>query len=98
MTVERIENGSELQLILHGQVDTQTSPVFEAEIRDLSPFGRLVVDFSDVPYVSSAGLRVLLLSRKALKERENLVLRGVNSDVLAVLDMTGFSDIMTVER
>ena len=55
----------------------------------------VVIDCTDLKYISSAGLRVLLIIKKSLQENE-LILHNVNEPVMDILDTTGFSDLLTV--
>ena len=54
-------------------------------------------DFSEVEYISSAGLRVLLAAQKVMNRQGSMKLIGVNSEVMEVFEITGFSDILTIE-
>ena len=58
----------------------------------------LVLDFTGLEYISSAGLRVLLAAQKVMNRQGKMVLRGVNSTITEVLEITGFVDILTVEE
>ncbi len=58
----------------------------------------LVLDFTGLEYISSAGLRVLLAAQKVMNKQGKMVLRGVNSTITEVLEITGFVDILTVEE
>ena len=55
----------------------------------------MVIDCTDLKYISSAGLRVLMIIKKALPENE-LILHNVNEPIMDILDTTGFSDLFTV--
>lgn len=83
---------------LCGRIDSNNAPALEAEIMDQLK-GRndlpVVMDASDLEYISSAGLRVLLRVRKS---HPDLTIMNVNSDVYEILDMTGFTEMMTVEK
>lgn len=58
----------------------------------------LVLDFTGLEYISSAGLRVLLAAQKVMNKQGKMVLRGVNSTIMEVLEITGFVDILTIEE
>ena len=59
---------------------------------------KVIFDFSDLEYISSAGLRVLLNAQKVMDEKDSKVkVLGANEDVLEVFDVTGFIDIMDIE-
>jgi anti-anti-sigma factor len=87
-----------LQIKLCGRVDSITAPAFlkawEEEAKT-DKVDSVVIDCTDLKYISSAGLRVLLIIKKSLQENE-LILHNVNEPVMDILDTTGFSDLLTV--
>ncbi len=93
MTSERKLEGGELTLILHGEINSVTSPDFERAIGDVADIHRLVLDFADVAYISSAGLRVLMKTKREIGERE-FKLINLTTEVRDVLDITGSSKIL----
>ena len=99
MTIEKKQDGTMLTLSLKGRLDTTTSPQLEAELRQgLNGVSDLVFDFSDLEYISSAGLRVLLSAQKTMNTQGTMVIRKVNSVVMDVFEVTGFSDFLTIEE
>ncbi len=98
MTIEKIQNGAELTLVLNGRLDTTTAPMLEAELKQtISSVNKLTLDFENVAYLSSAGLRVLLAAQKVMNKQGEMVLKNVNDEVMEVFDITGFVDILTIE-
>lgn len=98
MTIEKNMNNEELTLKVIGRLDTITAPDLEKEITGgLDGVKSLVFDFSALEYISSAGLRVLLLAAKTMKSKGTMVVRNVNEIVKEVFDVTGFSDMLTIE-
>lgn len=98
MTIEKMKNGSKLTLALTGRLDTATAPQLEAQLKaDLPGIGLLVLDFASLDYLSSAGLRVLLAAQKAMNKQGEMIVRNVNDTIREVFDITGFSDILTIE-
>ena len=98
MTIEKTLNGSEAVLALAGRLDTMTAPELEAELKTLlDSVNSLTLDFEKLDYISSAGLRVLLSAHKALAKKGGLKIAHVNEIVQEVFDVTGFSDILTIE-
>ena len=90
--------GSALTIALIGRLDTTTSPELEREIKsDISEVTELFFDFTELEYISSAGLRVLLAAQKIMNKQGRMVIRHVSEAVLEVFDITGFSDILTIE-
>lgn len=79
-------------------MDTMTSPEVEKVLKgELGDAKTLVFDFSDLEYISSAGLRVLLSAQKVMSRQGKMVVRNVNDTVMDVFTVTGFSDILTIE-
>ena len=98
MTIEKIINGAELTLNVVGRLDTATAPQLEAEVNaNLAGVTKLVFDFSGLEYLSSAGLRVLLQSQKAMNKQGEMVVRNVNETVSEIFEVTGFADVLTIE-
>ena len=98
MQITYQKNGGELTIAPVGRLDTQTAPELEKILEDNLPgMTSVIFDLAELTYTSSAGLRVLLKARKAVKQRENIRLIRVCEDVREILDMTGFTELMTVE-
>lgn len=99
MTLGKKVNGTELVFVLEGRIDTTTAPSIEAELKD-SVEGKtlLIFDFAGVEYISSAGLRVLLSAQKIMNGQGEMKIRNVNSAIMEVFDITGFTDILTIEN
>lgn len=98
MTITKNLNGTTLTLALEGRLDTTTAPQLEAEVKDsLTGVSELILDFTSLEYISSAGLRVVLSAQKAMNKQGRMVVRGVNEYVMEVLEVTGFADILTIE-
>ena len=89
-------NGSELNVALKGRLDTTTAPQLEGELV-LDGVTDLVLDFAELDYISSAGLRVLLAAQKIMNKQGSMVIRNVNETIMEVFEITGFADILTVE-
>ena len=98
MTIEKKINGEEVTLIVSGRLDTQTAPELETELDAvLSGLKELTFDMTNLEYVSSAGLRVILKAQKAMNAQGSMKLIGVNDSIMEVFDITGFLDILTIE-
>ena len=98
MTIEKTMNGTALTIALAGRLDTMTAPDLEAELgRSLPDAESLVLDFSNLDYISSAGLRVLLSAHKAMSAKGGMKITHVNEIVREVFDVTGFSDILFID-
>ena len=98
MTIHKAMNGSSLTLTIEGRLDTTTSPMLEAEMKSsINGVTELILDFAALEYVSSAGLRVLLAAQKVMNKQGTMILRHVGETVMDVFEVTGFSDILTIE-
>ena len=98
MTIQQIKNENALTVALEGRLDTMTAPELEAELnQSLSAADSLVLDFSKLDYISSAGLRVLLSAHKIMSGKGGMKVTHVNEIVQEVFDVTGFADILTIE-
>ena len=98
MTINKNKSGSTLTIALEGRLDTTTAPDLEKEIKvSLDGVTELVMDFSKLDYISSAGLRVLLSAHKAMSKQGAMKVTNVNEMVMEVFEVTGFSDILTIE-
>ena len=92
------KDNTALTIFVSGRVDTMTAPDFEKAIFDnIDGITELTLDLKDMPYTSSAGLRVLLKAHKAMAAHGGMKLINVCEEVMEVLEMTGFADIMTIE-
>lgn len=81
-----------------GRLDTMTAAEFEQElVASLDAAKKLVLDLSDVAYISSAGLRVLLKVQKLMASKDGMKVTGANTMVMEVFVITGFADILTIE-
>ncbi len=98
MTIEKKVNGSELSVTLTGRLYTTTAPELEAALKEsLDGVENLILDFTGLEYLSSAGLRVLLAAQKTMNKQGSMVIRNVNDTIQEVFEITGFADILTVE-
>ena len=98
MDIKKTKNDTTLKLAIQGRIDTTTAPQLEAELRsDIDGVTELYLDFTGVEYISSAGLRVLLSAQKLMSRQGKMVLSHVNESVMEVFEVTGFSDILTIE-
>lgn len=98
MTIDKKLNGKKLEVALTGRLDTVTAPDLEAALKEEMPAAdSLVLDFSALDYISSAGLRVLLSAHKTMSPKGGMKVTHVNEIVREVFDVTGFSDILSIE-
>ena len=86
-----------LLVTVSGRLDTTTAPQLEQELNaSLDDVTELVLDFTELEYLSSAGLRVLLGAQKRMNQQGSMVVRNVNQVIMEVFDITGFSGILTI--
>ncbi len=98
MTIQKTKEGSALNIALEGRLDTVTAPDLETELKkEMADAESLVLDFSKLDYISSAGLRVLLSAHKTMAGKKGMKITHVNEIVQEVFDVTGFADILTIE-
>lgn len=98
MEIKSTQNGNELVIAVSGRLDTATAPVLEAELKEsLNGVKKLVLDFGTLEYLSSAGLRVILSTQKVMNKQGEMVVRNVNATIAEIFEVTGFSDILTIE-
>ena len=99
MTIEEVKMGDRIQLNIQGKVDTMTAPeLHSAILKAFQKSSNVIANFSEVRYVSSAGLRALLIGMKTAKSKGgSFVLTNVSDDVKDVFKVTGFANILTIE-
>lgn len=98
LNIEKKTNASELAVALSGRLDTTTAPELEATLRDsLDGVTTLRIDMKALEYISSAGLRVLLSAQKAMNKQGEMKITHVNETIMEIFEVTGFSDILTIE-
>ncbi|MBQ8435927.1 MAG: STAS domain-containing protein [Oscillospiraceae bacterium] len=98
MTIDKKTNGTELEMTLTGRLDTTTAPMFEAEITNsISSVEKLVLNFENLDYISSAGLRVVLSAQKIMNNQGKMIIRNVGDGIMEIFEITGFLDILTIE-
>ena len=98
MEIRKTLNGNHLTVAVDGRLDTSTSPSLERELK--ASYGgveKLTLDLTNLEYVSSAGLRVLLSAHKAMNNKGGMKITHVNEIVREVFDVTGFTDILNIE-
>lgn len=96
-----IEEKENLAIIrIEGRIDATSTPVLEGKIRpSLEKATRVLMDFSDVDYLSSAGMRLLLAASKKLKAKQgHLVFCCMDDDVMEIIKMAGFDKILSIYK
>jgi anti-sigma B factor antagonist len=95
--IKTVENGKAV-FTLEGRLDTTTASALEKELAEsLEGVSELCFDFAGLDYISSAGLRVLLQAHKRMNGQGRMVLRNVGESILEIFEVTGFTEILTIE-
>ena len=97
MEIIKTQQDNSLRIALKGRLDQTTAPDLEKEMASLNGVTDLTLDFSELTYVSSAGLRVLLAMQKIMNVQGNMKLLNVTDEVMEIFEITGFSEILTIE-
>ena len=98
MTITIDKNNEATVLKIEGRLDTTTAPELENTINgEGDALEKLVLDFEKVNYISSAGLRVLLTAQKKMNTQVSMELINVSEEVMDILEMTGFADILVIK-
>ena len=98
MTIEITKETESLTMKLGGRLDTTTVPELEKAFEENMEVSKdLILDMKELEYISSAGLRVLLAAQKKMNQAGKMKLTGVSDEVMEVFEITGFSDILTIE-
>ena len=98
MTIQKTVNENVLTVALSGRLDTTTAPQLESELKaSMEGVQTLVLDFAELTYLSSAGLRVLLAAQKIMNKQGSMRVKNVYETIQEIFEVTGFCDILTVE-
>lgn len=98
MEIIKKGEGSSIEVAVDGRLDTVTAPQLENELKNiLDGVESLVLNFENLAYVSSAGLRVILGAQKIMNRQGTMKIINVNPEIMEVFEITGFNEILTVE-
>jgi anti-sigma B factor antagonist len=98
MQIDIKKEGDKLIIAPKGNIDYVTAPELDEAVSKVGDDVMTIeLDMSEVPYISSAGLRVILNADEIMQDRNGIKLIGVNNDVRAILEMTGFYDTLDIE-
>ena len=98
LNITKNTNETELTVSLTGRLDTTTAPELEKELKaSLDGVTTLVIDMTALDYISSAGLRVLLSAQKTMNKQGEMKVVHVGETIMEIFEVTGFSDILTIE-
>ena len=97
MNIAKNREENKLTVTVEGKIDSVTAPEFEEFIKEnIDGVTELTLDLSSLDYISSAGLRVLLLTQKRMNAQGTMKVTNVNETVSEIFEVTGFSDILTI--
>ena len=97
MNIAKTLEDKKLTISIDGRLDTSTAPELDEELKaSLDGIEELVMDFTGMEYISSAGLRVLLSAQKVMNTQGEMIVTGANDTVMEIFDITGFTDILTI--
>jgi anti-sigma B factor antagonist len=98
MNIEMKRNGKEVVVEVEGRLDTTSAPVLDKMLNEnVGEDNSLILDFKGLQYISSAGLRVLLIAQKKMQQSGAMKVKNVREEIMDVFEMTGFADILTIE-
>ena len=98
MEIIQTRNNDELILTVKGELSSSTYQQLEEVVsKSLNGIKTLIFDFKDLEYISSAGLRVLLISKKSLGDKGRMVVKNANTSIKEIFDITGFINIIDFE-
>ena len=98
LKIEKKNEGTKDTIFLSGRLDTTTSPELEAFVeKELTDTQNLVFDLAELEYISSAGLRVILKVQKFMNKKGTMKLVHVSDVIEEIFEITGFTDILTIE-
>ncbi len=97
MDIIKEQEGNKLVIKIVGRLDTNSAPQLEeALFESTDGIEELVFDLAEMPYTSSAGLRVFLKAQKLMNKQGSMQVINTCADVMEVFEITGFSDIINI--
>lgn len=98
MEINKLVEASKVVLKISGRLDTTTAPELEKSIKDIqAEADSIVLDFAELEYISSAGLRVLLSTHKEMSKKQGLFVSNVSGEVMEIFEITGFADVLNFQ-
>ena len=97
MNIKQSKENKKVVVAVEGRIDTNTAPELLDHLKEaMVGIEELVLDLKKVDYISSAGLRVILFAQKTMNSQGSMSVTHVNSDIMEVFELTGFTDILTI--
>ena len=97
MKIDLKKEDKKLTIKLDGKLDTNTSPELDSKMNELEGMEEVIIDMKELDYISSAGLRVLLSMQKVMNKQGKMTIINVCDNVMDIFEVTGFSDILTIQ-
>ena len=97
MIIDKNTIDNEIIIKIEGRLDTNSSPDLEKELDNLNGTESVTLDFEKLEYISSAGLRIVLILQKKMQTQGSLIIKNMNETVKNIFDITGFSDILNIQ-
>ncbi len=98
MNIKTSSHDNICTLFIEGRIDTLTAPELEqAFIDNAENCEKMILDFSETEYISSAGMRVILIAHREMEKKGGLVLKNLSKNVESIIKMTGFGKFVTIE-
>lgn len=99
MEIRKEKQGDRLIVSIFGRLDTVTAPALETELRtSINGVTYLELNLENLEYISSAGLRVILMAQKVMNKQGQMVVKHPNEMVMEIFEVTGFADILEIEE
>ena len=98
LNITKHADGSTLTVKVEGRVDSNTAVELDRALNGaLDGISKLILDFERLEYISTAGLRALLIAQKTMNQQGTIVIRNVSAAVKEIFEVTGFTDMLTIE-
>lgn len=97
MNIITKKQDTELTIELEGRLDTTTAPQLLEELNhSLTQITSLIIDFKNLDYISSAGLRVILVAQQQMNDQGKMIIKNVKENIMEIFELTGFVEILTI--
>ena len=97
MDIKMNRDGDKLEMVIAGKIDTITSPELESKVSELEGVTDLVINLLDVDYISSSGLRVLIIMQNVMDDQGSMTVRYVSDSVMEIFEATGLADLFDID-
>ena len=98
MKVKSSKNGSACTLTVEGKIDTMTAPELDEAVKsNLPKCDKMIFDFTNVEYITSAGLRVLVYAQRELMKKGGVTVTGVNEGIKKIFTVTGIHKVLKIK-